>query len=413
MEIREGVLLALSQVWHEKLKSAFTLLGVIIGVMFLIVVVSVVEGIDRYVTEDLAQQIFGVNTITVTRTGQVQVETSPAQRRAQERRRGLTPGDAQVIRDALSVPARVGFESGRSGDVRTSDGKIVGSSQISAVSSEMLEIRRLEIASGRPFSAEEGNMGMAVAVLGSALATALFQDADPLEQRIKVRGFPYRVVGVLESQGSLFGLTRDNMVVVPARSPVMRTLPNPRSVGQIFIQTLDPDDIPVALEEAEGALRVSRGLTPEQPNNFNIETQEQSLEFWDNISRVLFVALPGLVGISLVVGGIVIMNIMLVSVMQRTREVGVRRAIGARKSDIVTQFLAESATLSGIGAIIGVSIGLFLTYLVRTLTPLPVAVATHWVIFGVALGMGTGIAAGVYPAIRAARMDPVVALRHE
>jgi putative ABC transport system permease protein len=413
MEIREGILLALSQVYHEKLKSAFTLLGVIIGVMFLIVVVSVVEGIDRYVTEDLAQQIFGVNTITVTRAGAVQIETSPAARRAQERRRFLSPADAQVIREALTVPSRVGYESGRAGDVRTWDGKAVGNSQISAVTPEMLDIRKLVIASGRPFSAEEGNMGMAVAVLGSGLAEALFPDSDPLEQRIRVRGFPFRVVGVLESQGSLFGLTRDNMVLVPARSPVMRSLTNPRAISQIFIQTLNPDDIPMALEEAEGALRVSRRLGPEQANDFNIETQAQSLAFWDRISTVLFVALPGLVGISLVVGGIVIMNIMLVSVMQRTREVGVRRAIGARKRDIITQFLAESATLSGIGAIIGVSIGLFLTYLVRTLTPLPVAVAAHWVVFGIALGMGTGIAAGVYPAIRAARMDPVVALRHE
>jgi putative ABC transport system permease protein len=413
MEIREGILLALSQVYHEKLKSAFTLLGVIIGVMFLIVVVSVVEGIDRYVTEDLAQQIFGINTITVTRSSAVTVETNPAQRRAQARRRFVSAADAEVIRAALTVPARVGVESGRGGDVRTWDGKGVGSSQISAISPEMLEIRRLEIANGRPFSPEEGELGMAVAVLGSALAQALFPDSDPIEQRIRVRGFPFRVVGVLESQGSLFGLTRDNLVLVPAKSPVMRALANPRAVGTIFIQTLDPADITVALEEAEGALRASRRLRPEQQNDFSIETSESELEEWEQVSRVLFVALPGLVSISLVVGGIVIMNIMLVSVMQRTREVGVRRAIGARQKDIITQFLAEATTLSGIGAVIGVSIGLFLTWIVRTATPLPVAVATHWVIFGVLLGMGTGVAAGVYPAVRASRMDPVEALRDE
>jgi putative ABC transport system permease protein len=165
--------------------------------------------------------------------------------------------------------------------------------------------------------------------------------------------------------------------------------------------------------EAEAALRVSRRLRPSEPSNFSIETADTSLAFWDRISTVMFLALPGLVGISLVVGGIVIMNIMLVSVMQRTREVGVRMALGARRRDIVTQFLVEATTLSGVGAVIGVLIGLVLTWIVRTASPLPAAVALHWVVLGVLLGLAVGIGAGVYPALRASRLDPVVALRHE
>jgi putative ABC transport system permease protein len=173
------------------------------------------------------------------------------------------------------------------------------------------------------------------------------------------------------------------------------------------------EGVRIALEDAEAALRVIRRLQPGQANDFSIETADTSLAFWDRISTILFLALPGLVGISLVVGGIVIMNIMLVSVIQRTREVGVRKALGARQRDIVLQFLIEATVLSGMGAIIGVSIGLMLTGIVRTFTPLPAAVAFHWMALGVFLGLSVGVAAGVYPAMRAARMNPVVALRHE
>jgi len=165
--------------------------------------------------------------------------------------------------------------------------------------------------------------------------------------------------------------------------------------------------------EIEAILRTRDGLRPSEPNSFELETAEDSLGFWDTISRILFMALPGLVGISLVVGGIVIMNIMLVSVMERTREIGVRKAIGARRRDIVVQVLIESATLSGAGAILGVLVGIGLSWLVAALSPMPAAVAPEWVALGVVLGVAVGMIAGVYPAARAAKLDPVDALRYE
>jgi putative ABC transport system permease protein len=413
MNLREGIRLALEQLRQDKLKSAFGLLGVIIGVFFLIIVVSVVEGVDRYVTEDLASEFLGINTIQVRRIPQVQIEVDPAQRREWNRRPRLHVDDAEAIRRGLTVPALVGVESGTSAEMRGPRGRSIDNVQLSLVSTEILEIRRLEIVRGRPFSPQEADLGVPVVILGSAVAEGLFQGVDPLGGRVRIRGFPFRVVGILEERGNMLGQSLDNVAIVPAESPARAFLARPGNVNGIVIQTLDPADIEVALGEAEAALRVERRLRPSEPSDFDLETADDSLAFWDRISTVLFLALPGLVGISLVVGGIVIMNIMLVSVIERTREVGVRMALGARRKDILMQFVIEAAFLSGTGAIIGTGIGIAVTSIVQTATPLPAAVAPQWVAVGVLLGVSVGLVAGVYPAVRASKMDPVEALRYE
>jgi putative ABC transport system permease protein len=413
MHVREGVRLALLQIRQEKLKSAFSLLGVGIGVMFLVVVVSVVEGMDRYIAEDFADQIFGINTVQVRRLPAVQVNPSPEQRREWERRPRVTHEEARAVRNALSVPARVGIESNLMATVSSPDGIRAEGIRVSAISAEILAIRTFRVQEGRPFSPQEAERGVPVAILGSSVAENLFPDSDPLGERIRIRGFPFRVVGILEEQGTVLGISLDNVVLVPAFSPVIRFLPDRRAVQNVVVQTVDPGDIRTAMAEAEIAMRVSRGLRPGEPNSFELDRSEDSLALWDQISTVLFLALPGLVGISLVVGGIVIMNIMLMSVLERTREIGVRMAIGARRRDIVGQFLVESATLSATGAVIGAGIGVGLTWAVRAFTPLPAAVAGHWLALGIGLGVIVGVAAGVYPATKASRMDPVEALRHE
>lgn len=413
MQFREGIRLALLQIRQDKLKSAFSLLGVIIGVLFLIIVVSVVEGMDRYVTEDLSQEIFGINTIQVRRVPQVQIEVNPAQRREWSRRPRLTFDDADALRGGVTVPALVGVESGTSGEVRVPGGVSIQNVRLSLVSYDMLEIRQQVVDEGRPFSPQEADLGLPVVILGKAVAEALFPDSSAVGSRVRIRDFPFRVVGVLEEQGSMLGQSLDNVAIVPAQSPARRFLGNPNYVSGIVIQTRDPARIEDARVEAEAALRVERRLRPSEPDNFELETADESLAFWDRISQVLFLALPGLVGISLVVGGIVIMNIMLVSVIERTREVGVRMALGARRSDIITQFLAEAATLSGTGAILGAAIGAGITTIVRVTTPLPAALAAHWIVLGISLGVLTGVVAGVYPALRASKMNPVEALRYE
>jgi putative ABC transport system permease protein len=397
----------------QKLKSVFSLLGVTIGVMFLVMVVSVVEGMDQYIRNDFANAIYGVNTVTVRRTPSVNINTTGETWREYRRRPRITNDDVDALRARLSHRARIGVESGTSGEVRGGSGRAVENVRISGASPEIFQIRTLNVERGRVFSQQEADRGVAVVILGKGTSDLLFEDTDPVGQMVRIRGFPYRVVGVLEEQGSLFGMSMDNRVIAPALSPV-RSFTAPRGVvNEVIIQAASPEALREIMWEAEAVMRARRGLRPATPNNFEVETADESLSFWDNISRMLFLALPMLVAISLVVGGIVIMNIMLVSVMERTREIGVRKALGAKRKDILSQFLIESATLSGVGALIGVGIGVGLAWLVRLLTPLPAAVAVKWIVLGISLGLMVGIIAGVYPAWRASKLDPVDALRHE
>ncbi len=414
MQLSEGIRLALVQIWSQKLKSLFSLLGVIIGVMFLLVVVSVVEGMDRYIREDFSSRVYGINTVNVRRTPSLQIGyPDPDVLRAWGRRPRLTYDDADLIRQRLGIPALVGVRSTASGQVEGDNGRAVENVLVTGLSSEILEIQNLQVERGRLFSPQEDRQGQPVVILGKSTADVLFEGVDPLGRRVRIRGFPFRVIGVLEEQGSILGRSRDNVALAPARSPI-QDFTNPRGiVDQIVVQTTDPSLVEPLRYELEAIMRLGHRLRPSDPLDFELETAEASLSFWDTISRILFIALPGLVGISLVVGGIVIMNIMLVSVLERTREIGVRKAIGARRRDIMTQVLIESSTLSAVGALIGVGVGVALTYVVRAVSPLPAAVAPHWVAMGMGLGVVVGVLAGVIPASRASRLDPVDALRYE
>jgi putative ABC transport system permease protein len=409
----EGVTLAFQQIWSQKLKSFFSVLGVILGVMFLIVVVTVVEGLDRYVREDFSSQVFGVNTVTLRRWEEISINTSAEERRARQRRPRIKYADAEAIRERLTRPARVSAESVVGGNAVGDNGRSVSGVQITAASPEIFAIRDLEIAQGRPFTPQEADAGTAVVVIGWQTADAIFEDGVALGRTIRIRGFPYRVIGVLAERGSLFGQSLDNQAIAPARSPIQAVTSPGGNVGSVIIQALDPDELRDVQTEIEAIMRVRRGLRPTEEADFSLETADEAISFWDTISRMLFTALPALVSIALVVGGIVIMNIMLVSVMERTREIGVRKAIGARRRDILTQVLIESATLATVGAIIGVAVGLAIAQLLAAVSPLPAAVAPRWIALGVGLGLTVGIVAGVYPASRASKLDPVDALRHE
>ena len=413
MRFWEGVALALQQIWSQKLKSFFSVLGVILGVMFLITVVTVVEGLDRYVREDFSSQVFGVNTVTLQRWQEITINMTAEQRRERQRRPWLRYADADAIRDRLSLPARVAVESTTGGTAVGDNGRAVNQVQIIGASPEIFTIRNLEIAEGRGFTEQEAQAGAAVLVLGSETADVIFEDGVALGRMVRIRGFPYRVIGVLEERGSLFGQSLDNLAVAPARSPLQAVTAPRGYIDNIIIQAVNPDQLRDIQLEVEGIMRARRGLRPTDPADFALETADEAISFWDNISRILFMALPMLVSISLVVGGIVIMNIMLVSVMERTREIGVRKALGARRRDILAQVLIESATLSTVGAGFGIAVGLAIAKGIEAVSILPAAVAPRWITVGVALGLTVGIVAGVYPAARASKLDPVDALRYE
>ena len=409
----EGIRLALLQIRSQKLKSFFSVVGVIIGVMFLITVVSIVEGMNRYIEEDFANTVYGINTLTLQRTPEIDVNSDPDVERAYRRRPLLRFADADAVRSDLSVPALVGVTSGGQGRLVSDQGVEIENVRLVSASSEIFRIRNYKVERGRAFTAPEDRAGLAVLVLGWEAADKLFGTLDPIGRTVKVDRRPFRIIGVMEKRGSLLGMSLDNYAVAPAHSAMAGLVSPHNVVGNILVRVDDERDMSRAMLDIEATMRVRHRLRPSQSNDFAIDTAEESLGFWTRIRNILFIAFPGLVAIALVVGGIVIMNIMLVSVSERTREIGIRKAIGARSADIHFQVLVESAMLSGLGALIGIAVGVLLAQLVRAVSPLPASIAPLWMILSVVLGVGVGVLAGLYPAARAARLDPVVARRAE
>jgi putative ABC transport system permease protein len=413
MNLREGVLLALGQIRAQKLKSFFAVLGVIIGVMFLITVVSVVQGMNRYMEEDFARTIYGLNTLTLSRAPSIRVSADPDMVREYGRRPRLTFRDVEAVRNGLTVPALVAVESMTSGRLSSERGLEVENVMLIGASADLFRIRNLEVVRGRAFTAPEDRGGVPVVVLGHEAAEKLYDGLDPIGRTVRIGGRQFEVIGVLKKQGTLFGMSMDNRALAPARSPMGRIV-NPQGfVHRILVKPHDAAHLKQAELDMEATMRVERRLRPTQANNFAIETATESMAFWDRIRNMLMIIFPGLVSVALVVGGIVIMNIMLVSVTERTREIGIRKALGARRRDIHVQVLVESATLSLLGACIGIGVGVGLAQIVQAVSPLPAAIAPFWMLMSVLLGVGVGVLAGIYPAARAARLDPVVALRAE
>ena len=413
MPIWEAVRLALQVIWTQKMKSGFSVIGVFVGVTFLIAVVTVVEGMNSYMRDDFAGALLGVNSFDLRQRPNVQIgNISEETRRAWRRRPRITYDDAYALQEKLTTPVIVGWQSEIGATVRYRNRDIEGV-RVTGASANYFEIKNLTIESGRAFSPYEVQAGRPVVVIGSEIANQLFGNDEPIGNELYIRGIPYRVVGVVEEQGNVFGISLDNFAIAPATSPVKKFANPPGIVDGVTVKAATIEEMQQAMAEAEAIMRSRRGLRPGEESNFTLQTADAVLDFWDQIYSVLMVALPGLVGISLVVGGIVIMNIMLMSVSERTREIGIRKSLGARRKDIMRQFLVESATLATVGAALGVATGLLLARIVDASTWLPASVAPWSIVVGVALGGGVGVIAGVYPAGRAARLDPVDAMRQE
>ena len=413
MSLLEAVRLAFGTIRAQKLKSFFSLVGAFIGVMFLIAVVSIVKGMDKYVQEDFAAKIFGINTFTVSRRPEFHAgPVDETVRRAWRRRPQVYEDDYHAIRAALPDEYLVAIQSGNQAEGQVGS-KTSSYIQVSGVSEDYFKIRDVQIAKGRLFSQQEIAHGVNAVVIGQDVADSLFTNEDPLDRTIRIAGFPYTVIGVAEKQGTVFGISLDRFAIAPYTSE-MKKVVNPRKVVDgIIVKAPTLAAMHDGMDRVEAVMRSRHNLRPEQGDDFSLTTQEDVLSFWAKISRVLYTALPLLVGVSLVVGGIVLMNIMLMAVAERTREIGIRKSLGARRRDILAQFLVEAATLSTTGAVLGIVAGLVLAKLVNAVSPLPMGVSPTSIVLGVILGVGVGVISGVYPASRAAKLDPVVALRFE
>ncbi len=415
MQFFEAIRLALNTIRVQKLKSAFTLLGVCIGVMFLISVVSIVEGMGRYMEEDLVGKLIGVNTFELRSRPNINIgDVDQATWEEYNKRKRLDINDVEpVVRD---LPADAGWYIVSESQVNVTSRTSPKPRQVRvhAVDGAYFTVKNMGVTDGRPLSDQELARGEKVVVVGIDAAERLFPGLDPIGRELKMGGVPYTVVGIAESQGKVFGLSFDNFLVTSWRSPARRLLNSrPNMVDALAIQSPSEIAMTETMETVRATMRGVRKLRPAQKDDFSLQTADSALEFWNKIKRYLVLAGIALPAIGLVVGAIVIMNIMLVAVAERTREIGIRKALGAKRRDILLQFLIEASTLGTVGSAIGVGLGVTLAQLLAATTPLPASVAPWSIVVGVALGAGVGVISGVYPASRASRLDPITALRQE
>jgi putative ABC transport system permease protein len=413
MRLLEAVRMALRTLRAQKLKCFFSLVGVLIGVTFLIAVVSIVQGMNQYMVERFANTLVGANTFELRQRPSITSGHIPDDVwLAWRRRPRISYDDADYVRERVRTPATFAKFCEDYVTVHYG-GKMAKSIRLAGTEESYFKIRNYEIAAGRAFSSQEVRTAQPVVVIGQELADKLLKGVDPIGKQVVIGGLPYRVIGVVAKQGNLFGISMDKFAIMPFSAQGRRLICPINILDALIVQTDDPIQMQVAMGQTEAIMRSRRQLRPGQESNFAFQTAEGALSSWEKISKVLFVALPGLVAISLVVGGIVIMNIMLMAVSERTREIGIRKALGARRRDILSQFVVESATLSAVGAVLGMGVVIALALGVMAFTPLPAAVAPWSIVVGVLLGVSVGIVAGVYPASRASRLDPIVALRAE
>ena len=412
MPFHEAVRLALQQIRVQKLKSFFTMIGVMIGVMFLIAVVSIVTGMSKYVEEDFAARILGANTFTLRRFPWFGNNVTEDMWREWQRRPRVYHRDVALIRDALPQGTNYAVESQ---DNLPATSKYARPRQIEAhaVEGDYFTIKKLDLSAGRIFSPQEAELGAPVVIVGDEVGKYYFEGLSPLGRELRIGGIPYTVIGVIERQGSLFGQSLDATAFAPFNSPLHR-LTNPRGdIDGLMVQAPNLIMMDEAMETVREVLRGHRRLRPGTPDNFVMETSASALVSFQKTKSIMTIAGTALPAISLVVGGLVIMNIMLVAVAERTREIGVRKSLGARRKDILWQFLVESATLSTLGAILGIGLGLLGAKVISWTTPLPAAVAPWSLVVATLLGTVVGITSGVYPARRAAALNPIDALRAE
>ncbi len=409
MHILEGVGIALASLRGHKLRTFLTLLGNIVGTMSVIAVVSLIYGADKYVSQVVLDE--GTDVFTISRINDLQFLTDFDAFLESLNNPRLTLEDRSYLQDKMTTAREVAAMISTSADMRA-EGNTFRGVRVRGVTEEVSLMEDLPLALGRHLMEQDVRAARQVVVLGSEVAAALFpRRANPLGREVRVGGRHFTVIGVVADRGTVGGENRNQFTLMPLTA--WQKVFGSHTSLDIKVAATNLDELQDTQDEAEFLMRVRHRLRPLQKDDFVVKTSDQLLDIWGGISSAIYQALVPLVGISLVVGGIVLMNIMLVSVTERTREVGVRKALGARRLGIMWQFLVESVTLSLVGGMIGIVIGLLLAWVIAQLSPLPFAIAGWSVLLGLGTTFLIGAVFGTYPAWKAAGLDPVEALRYE
>ncbi len=404
--LREPAVIALETMRAHKLRSFLMLLGTILAVSTLIGVIALVEGTNRYVADAIGTM--GSNVFVITRTGIITNEKDFL--KALKRNKEITWDDYLALRDTLNLPRAVGAQTNASADVHLG-AEIIEDVSIRGVTANIGDMGVEEPQSGRYISDADNEHHAMVAMIGADIAKRLFPTVDPLGKQVVVRGLPFDIVGVAKPLGTTFGQSQDNFVYIPIQT-FLKIYGRNRSL-MINVQARSAEWMAAAQDEARALMRARRHLAPNEEDAFGIIASEAIMELWRNLTGAIARAMIGFVSVFLVIGGVVIMNVMLASVTERTREIGIRKSVGARRGDILMQFLVEASVMSGVGGALGVLIAFLLAVVIRATTSVPMAVPLSAVIIAMGLSTAVGLFFGIYPAHKAAKLDPIEALRFE